>query len=71
MFADDQRAHVETGHQIRGAEHERLHPRARRDRVDVGQSGGVLDLRLDADAPHRQPVRRLQLRQQKIQRVDV
>ena len=41
-----------------GPEHQRLHPRARRDRVDVGQPAGVLDLRVDADPADRQPVRR-------------
>ncbi len=54
-----------------GPEHQRLHPRARRDRVDVGQPLRVLDLRLDADPADRQAVRGLQLAQQQIERVDV
>ena len=57
LFADLQGAHVETGRHVRGAQHQRLHPRAGRDRVDVRQALDVLDLRLNTDAAHRQSVR--------------
>ena len=53
LFADLERAHIQAGRHVRGTEHQSLHTRARRDRVDARQALGVLDLRLNTDAAQR------------------
>ena len=71
LLPDLEGAHVQAGHQIRRAEHQRLYARRGRDRVDVGQAPGVFDLRLDSDAPHRQSMGGLELAEEKVERADV
>ena len=53
LLADLEGAHVEARRHVRGSQDQRLHPRARRDRVNVGQPLRVFDLRLNPDAAHR------------------
>ena len=70
LLADDQRAHVDRGHEVGRPEDDRLG--ARRgggDGVDVGQAHRVLDLGLDADAPDLVAHRLLDLGEQHVQRV--
>ena len=72
LLADLQRAHVQARHHVGRAEHQRLHPRARRDRVDVGQA-----LRRSRSAPRCRcrptgsPWVALELGQQQVQRLNV
>ena len=69
LLADDQRPHVDRGHEVGRAEDDRLDARRRRgDRVDVDQARGVLDLRLDADPADLEPDRLLDLGQQQVER---
>ena len=52
LLAHLKRAHVETRRHVRRSQDQRLHSRARRDGVNVGQPLRVFDLRLNPDAPH-------------------
>ena len=50
LLAHLQGAHVQARRHVRGPQHQRLHSRPRRDRVNVGQPLRVFDLRLNPDA---------------------
>lgn len=72
LLPHHQRAHVDAGHEIGGAEDEGLDARAgRRDLVDVRQPQGILDLRFDPDPPDLESMRLLHLGEQQIERLDV
>ncbi len=69
LLADHQGAHIQTGHQVGGPEHQGLDPRGGGDSVDVPQAPGVFDLHVDPDTTDRQPMAAFQLGEQQIQRV--
>ena len=71
LLAHHQRSHVEAGHQIGRTQHQRLHPRAGGDGVNVAQALRILDLRVDADAANRQAVGEFELGEQEVECVDV
>jgi hypothetical protein len=69
LLADNQRLHVDAGHEVRRPEDDRLHPRrCLGDRVYCDQALGVLDLRLNSDPPYLVAESLLDLGDEQIQR---
>ena len=71
LLADDQRARVQARHQVCGPKNQSLHPWHGRDRVNVHQTAGVFDLRVDSDLAHWKSVDRFQLGQQQVERLNM
>jgi hypothetical protein len=72
LLTDDEALHVDRGHEVGGAEDDRLHPRRRPgDRIDLDEALRVFDLRLDPDATLVEANRLFDLRKQQVEPLDL